>query len=210
MVAPRKIRLMLIDDHIVVRMGLAFMINNQPDMTVVGQAGNGAEGLAIFKQTKPDVVLMDLRLPDTNGIDCTGNLRKLDGDAKVVVLTTFGGDENIFQALKAGARAYLLKDMGSEEILGTIRSVDAGKSCLPPEIVASLARRIPEAELNKREIDILRYISAGHSNKEIGNHIGLTESTVKGHVNHILSKLRAKDRTEAVTLALRRGLITLE
>ena len=210
MVAPRKIRLMLIDDHIVVRMGLAFMINSQPDMTVIGEAGNGAEGLEVFKTTRPDIVLMDLRLPDTTGIECTGRLRKLDGDAKIVVLTTFGGDENIFRALQAGAKAYLLKDMGRDEILGTIRAVDSGQSCLPPEITASIARRMPEAELSKREIDILRYISGGESNKEIGSKLGISESTVKGHVNHILSKLKAKDRTEAVTLSLRRGLITLD
>ncbi len=207
---PRKIRLMLIDDHIVVRMGLAFMINSQPDMVVVGEAGNGAEGLQVFRETGPDVVLMDLRLPDITGIECTRELREFDGEAKIVVLTTFGGDENVFRALQAGAKAYLLKDMGREDILGTIRAVDAGQSWLPPAIAASLARRIPEAELSKREVEILGLIALGNSNKEIGARIGISESTVKGHVNHILSKLKAKDRTEAVTLALRRGFITLE
>ena len=207
---PRKIRLMLIDDHIVVRMGLAFLINSQPDMVVVGEAGNGAEGLQVFRETGPDVVLMDLRLPDITGIECTRELREFDGEAKIVVLTTFGGDENVFRALQAGAKAYLLKDMGREDILGTIRAVDAGQSWLPPAIAASLARRIPEAELSKREVEILGLIALGNSNKEIGARIGISESTVKGHVNHILSKLKAKDRTEAVTLALRRGFITLE
>lgn len=210
MVMSQKIRLLLIDDHIVVRMGLAFMINSQPDMMVVGEAGNGAEGLEMFRETRPDIVLMDLRLPDTSGIDCTRELRAIDDGAKVVVLTTFGGDENVFRALQAGAKAYLLKDMGREDILGTLRTVAAGQSSLPPEIAASLAQRIPESELSKRELEILGLISSGNSNKEIGNSIGISESTVKGHVNHILNKLKARDRTEAVTVALKRGFITLE
>jgi DNA-binding NarL/FixJ family response regulator len=210
MSSRRKIRLLLVDDHAVVRMGLAFMINSQPDITVVGEAGSGAEALELLGKTNPDVVLMDLKLPDMTGIECTTKLRKTSPDARIVILTTYAGDENIYRALQAGARAYLLKDMDRDEILGTIRAVDAGQTCLPPTVAASLAQRLPEAELSRREISILRSIAQGSSNKEIGCELGISESTVKGHVNHVLSKLKARDRTEAVTVALRRGLISLD
>ena len=210
MPSTRKIRLLLVDDHAVVRMGLAFMIESQYDMTVLGEATTGAEALALFKKLNPDVVLMDLKLPDMTGIDCTSLLRKARADARVVILTTYGEDENIYRALQAGARAYLLKDMSRAEILEAIRAVDAGRTCLPPGIAASLAARMPDADLSSRELTILRSIARGLSNKEIGSNLSITESTVKGHVNHLLGKLKARDRTEAVTVALRRGLISLD
>jgi DNA-binding NarL/FixJ family response regulator len=210
MAAKTKLRLLLVDDHIVVRMGLAFMINSQPDMSVAGEAGTGAEAVDLLTKAAPDVVLMDLRLPDMTGIECTAKLRKVNPDARIIILTTYGGDENIYRALQEGARGYLLKDMGRDEILCTVRAVAAGQSCLPPTVAAALAQRLPEADLSAREIEILRFIARGRSNKEIGGHLGISESTVKGHINHLLSKLRANDRTEAVTLGLRRGLITLD
>ena len=191
-------------------MGLAFMMNSQPDMTVVGEAGTGAEALELFAKVKPDVVLMDLKLPDMTGIDCTAQLRKCHPDARTIILTTYGGNENIYRALQAGARAYLLKDMNRDEIIGAVRTVDSGQTCRPPSIAASLAARLGDAELSSREITILRSISQGLSNKEIGSRLCICESTVKGHVNHLLSKLKARDRTEAVTVGLRRGLISLD
>ena len=191
-------------------MGLAFMMNSQPDMTVVGEAGTGSEALELFDKVKPDVVLMDLKLPDMTGIECTAQLRKRQPGARTIMLTTYDGDENIYRALQAGARAYLLKDMNREEILGAVRTVDAGQTCLSPTIAATLAARLPDADLSSREIAILRSIAQGLSNKEIGTQFNITESTVKGHVNHLLSKLKARDRTEAVTVGLRRGLISLD
>ena len=191
-------------------MGLAFMMNSQPDMTVVGEAGTGSEALELFDKVKPDVVLMDLKLPDMTGIECTSQLRKRQPGARTIMLTTYDGDENIYRALQAGARAYLLKDMNREEILGAVRTVDAGQTCLSPTIAATLAARLPDADLSSREIAILRSIAQGLSNKEIGTQFNITESTVKGHVNHLLSKLKARDRTEAVTVGLRRGLISLD
>jgi two-component system NarL family response regulator len=191
-------------------MGLAFMMNSQPDMTVVGEAGTGAEALELFDKLKPDVVLMDLKLPDMTGIECTAQLRKSHPGARTIMLTTYGGDENIYRALQAGARAYLLKDMNREEILDAVRTVDAGQTCLSPNIAAALAARLPDADLSSREIAILRSIAQGLSNKEIGTQFDITESTVKGHVNHLLNKLKARDRTEAVTVGLRRGLISLD
>lgn len=206
----RKIRLLLVDDHAVVRMGLAFMMNSQPDITVVGEAANGTEAIALFAELEPDVTLVDLKLPDMTGIECIARIRRTRQEARAIILTTYGGDENIYRALQAGARGYLLKDMGRDEILDTVRAVDAGQTRLQPGIAASLAARLPDTGLSTREIEILRFIADGRSNKEIGTDLGISESTVKGHVNHLLKKLKARDRTEAVTLGLRRGLITLD
>lgn len=186
------------------------MINSQPDMTVVGEAGTGRESLDLLVTRRPDVVLMDLKLPDMTGIECTSQLRQFSPEARIIILTTYDGNENIFRALQAGASAYLLKDMSGNEILSAIRAVDAGQTYLPPSIAASLAQRISEAELSPREVSILHCIASGSSNKEIGSQLGISESTVKGHVNHLLSKLKVRDRTEAVTVALRRGLISLD
>lgn len=210
MTANQKIRLLLVDDHVIVRVGLAFMINSQADMTVVGEARTGQESFELLQTTHPDVVLMDLKLPDMTGISCTSALRKIRPELPVIILTTYGGDENIFRALQAGASAYLLKDMGRDEIIGAIRAVAAGQTFIPASIAASLAQRMSDSVLTPREIRILRSIASGASNKEIGVELGITESTVKGHVNHLLAKLKARDRTEAVMLALRRGMISLE
>lgn len=210
MPADRKIRILLVDDHAVIRMGLAFMMNSLPDITVVGEAANGAEAQTLFTQLRPDVTLVDLKLPDMTGIECIAQLRKTQPEARAIILTTYGGDENIYRALQAGARSYLLKDMSRDEIIDTVRAVDAGQTRLPPSIAASLAARMPDTGLSSREIEILRFIASGSSNKEIGTALGISESTVKGHVNHLLQKLKARDRTEAVTLGIRRGMITLD
>jgi two-component system NarL family response regulator len=204
-----KIRLLLVDDHLVVRMGIASMLNGQPDMEVVGEAGSGEEALARCQQVTPAVVLMDLRLPGMSGIECTAALRKLDAPPRVIVLTSFDDGENVYQALQAGAHAYILKDLSPSELLQTIRAVHAGEYRLAPAASAQLARRVP-GELSSRELAILRLVSRGRSNKEVGDKLEITESTVKGHLNNILAKLHASDRTEAVTIALRRGLISLE
>jgi two-component system NarL family response regulator len=186
------------------------MINSQSDMIVVGEAGTGRESLNLLATGCPDVVLMDLKLPDMTGIECTSKLRRISTDARIIILTTYDGNENIFRAFQAGAKAYLLKDMSGDEILNAIRTVDAGQTYLPASIGASLAQRISEDELSPREVGILHHIASGSSNKEIGSQLGISESTVKGHVNHLLSKLKVRDRTEAVTVALRRGLISLD
>ncbi|HEX4084680.1 MAG TPA: response regulator transcription factor [Chthoniobacteraceae bacterium] len=203
-------RLLLVDDHEVVRRGLAFMINDQPDMEVVGEAASGAEAVELFRKQTPDLVLMDLRLPDMTGIECAAELRGIAEEARIVILTTFSGNEHIYRAMKAGVRAYLFKDMAGDVIMGALRTVHAGGTFLPPPIATSLAQRLTEAELSQREIAILKALAKGASNKDIGRQLDIAESTVKGHMNHLLSKLRARDRTEAVTIALRRGLITLD
>ena len=208
--AKPAIRLLLVDDHEVVRRGLAFMIDGQPDMTVVGEAASGKEALERYGETQPSLVMMDLRLPDMTGIECTNAIRRISPGAKIVILTTFGGNEHIYRALKPGARAYLFKDMAGEEILMALRIVHAGGTSLPPAIASSLAQRLPEAELSAREILILQAVANGASNKDVGRQLDIAESTVKGHMNHLLSKLHARDRTEAVTIALRRGVISLD
>lgn len=204
------IRILLVDDHDVVRVGLTFLITSQPDMSVVAEAGNGEDAVALYLQHRPDVVLMDLKLPDMSGIDCTSKIRDSVEDARIIVLTTYEGDEYIYRAFQAGARAYLLKDMGRTEIVETIRAVHQGQRRMPPLVANQLAQRLPESDLSVREMEILKLISRGLSNKEIGSVLSITESTVKGHVKHLIAKLRARDRTEAVTIALKRGLIMLE
>lgn len=207
--ATQTTRLLLVDDHIVVRVGIRSLLDDQPDMEVVGEAGSGEEALALFPECRPDIVLLDLRLPAMNGIECTAALRALDPHVRVILLTTFDGGENIYRALQAGAKAYVLKDVGPAELLQTIRAVSAGNYQLNPDILRQLAQRLPESDLQPRELEVLRLVSRGRSNKEIGATLGVAESTVKGYLNTILAKLHAHDRTEAVTIALRQGLIAL-
>lgn len=206
----RRIRILMVDDHLVVRMGLRSMIDSQEDMVVVGEAANGNETIQAFRKLLPDIVLMDLRMPNLGGVDATATICREFPAARVIVLTTYDGDENIYRALQAGARAYLLKDVPREEFLGAIRSVHTGEYCMAPAVAARLARRIPACELSTREVDVLRLIVEGSSNKEIGSALSITESTVKNHVNSILGKLKVKDRTQAVTTALRRGIVMLD
>jgi|SRR5438874_3104920 len=203
------IRILIADDHLVVRIGLRSMIDTQPDMNVIAEAANGREAVALFRDHQPDVTLMDLRMPVMGGVEAVGVIHEEFPDARIIVLTTYDGDENIYRALQGGARAYLLKDIPREEFLDDIRAVYQGQYCIPPAVAARLAQRIPAPELSARELEVLKLIVEGMSNKEIASALSITESTVKNHVNSILSKLNVKDRTQAATTALRRGIVTL-
>jgi DNA-binding NarL/FixJ family response regulator len=207
--APKPIRIALVDDHPILRQGIAALISDQPDLLLVGQASNGLEAIEQFRLHRPDVMLMDLQMPGMNGIDAMSAIRGEFPDARFVVLTTYTGDVQIVRALKAGARAYLLKSLLHRELLETIRSVHAGNKRIPPEIAAELADHAADDQLTAREIEVLRLIAAGNANKIVADHLSITEETVKAHVKSILSKLDANDRTHAVTIALKRGIIEL-
>jgi DNA-binding NarL/FixJ family response regulator len=207
--APKPIRIALVDDHPILRQGIAALISDQPDLLLVGQASNGLEAMEQFRLHRPDVMLMDLQMPGMNGIDAMSAIRGEFPDARFVVLTTYTGDVQIVRALKAGARAYLLKSLLHRELLDTIRSVHAGNKRIPPEIAAELADHAADDQLTAREIEVLRLIAAGSANKIVADHLSITEETVKAHVKNILSKLDANDRTHAVTIALKRGIIEL-
>lgn len=207
---PDTIRLVIADDHPVVREGLAAMCNRRPDLTVVAEAENGEQAVALVLEHRPDVVLMDLRMPVLGGVDAIGRIRAEWPEARIVVMTTFDGDEDIYRALQAGARAYLLKDTPREEIVDAIRSVYAGHKRIPSEIASKLADRLTAEPLTERELAVLKQIVAGQSNKEIGAALGIAEGTVKVHVNSLLGKLGVGDRTQAVTEALRRGIVHLD
>jgi len=203
------IRILIADDHPVVREGLAAMIKRRTDMTVVAEANHGQEAVALFHQHQPDVVLMDLRMPEMDGVEAILTIREQTPEARVIVLTTYDTDEDIYRALRAGAKAYLLKDTPREELLDTIRAVSAGRTRVPSDVAAKLVERVSSEALTAREVDVLRLIVAGHSNREIATLLYISEGTVKTHVNHILMKLGVSDRTQAVTTALRRGLVSL-
>jgi DNA-binding NarL/FixJ family response regulator len=207
--APKTIRIALVDDHPILRQGIAALISDQPDLQLVGQASNGLEAIEQFRLHRPDVMLMDLQMPGMNGIDAMSAIRGEFPDARFVVLTTYTGDVQIVRALKAGARAYLLKSLLHRELLETIRSVHAGNKRIPPEIAAELADHAADDQLTAREIEVLRLIASGNANKIVADHLSITEETVKAHVKSILSKLDANDRTHAVTIALKRGIIEL-
>jgi two-component system NarL family response regulator len=204
------IRLLIADDHCVVREGLAALIELQPDMTVVGEASNGREATELFHSRLPDVTLMDLRMPQMDGVEAITTIREAFPAARIIVLTTYHGDEDIYRGLRAGAKGYLLKDAGREALLEAIRAVHAGQTRIPPDVAAKLVARMSGPELSAREREVLRLMAAGNSNQEIGAALFITEATVKTHVNNILSKLGVSDRTQAVTTALRRGIVHLE
>ena len=203
------IRILIVDDHPVVREGLASMIQREPDMTVTALAENGQQAVELFRQHRPDVTLMDLRMPVMDGVEAIQAIREERHNARVIVLTTFDGDEDIYRGLRAGARAYLLKDAPPDELLAAIRTVHAGQKHIPSEVAAKLAERMEGPELTFRELEVLRLIVAGHSNHEIGKALFITEGTVKSHVNNILYKLNVNDRTQAATTALKRGIVHL-
>jgi DNA-binding NarL/FixJ family response regulator len=207
--APKPIRIALVDDHPILRQGIAALISDQPDLQLVGQASNGLEAIEQFRLHRPDVMLMDLQMPGMNGIDAMSAIRGEFPDARFVVLTTYTGDVQIVRALKAGARAYLLKSLLHRELLDTIRAVHAGQKRIPPEIAAELADHAADDSLTPREIEVLRLIAAGNANKIVADKLSITEETVKAHVKNILSKLDANDRTHAVTIGLKRGIIEL-
>ena len=205
-----RIRVLLVDDHVVVRMGLRSMIESEPDMTVVGEASNGLEAVEKYREARAELVLMDLRMPRMGGVETTAAIRKQDPAARILVLTTYDGDENIYRALQAGALGYLLKDMPREDFVAAVHKVANGEYYIPQQVAARLAQRLPAEDLSQREMEVLKLIVAGRSNKEIADNLRLSESTVKNHVNGLLAKLHVQDRTQAVTTALKRGIVTLD
>ncbi len=203
------IRVILVDDHPVVRYGLAAIIGLQADMTVVAEAGSGEEACAVCTRQASDVVLMDLRLPGMSGVDAIRAIRKNSPKLRFIVLTTYDGDEDIHRALEAGAQAYLLKGMSHTDLVNAIRKVHAGLRYIPASVSKSLAERPPHSELSAREMEVLQLIVRGHSNREIGEALGISEATVKWHINIILSRLNVSDRTQATVAALQRGIVHL-
>ena len=210
MARPDVIRVLIADDHLVVRVGLRSMIDTQPDMKVIAEAANGREAVELFHAHKPDITLMDLRMPVLGGVEATRVIHEEFPDARIIVLTTYDGDENIYRSLRAGARAYLIKDIPRDEFLNDVRAVYNGQYCIPPAVAGRLAQRIPGPELSARELEVLELIVEGMSNKEIATALNITQSTVKNHVNSLLTKLRVNDRTQAATTALRRGIVMLD
>lgn len=203
------IRVLAVDDHPILREGIAKMLQGQDDMVLVGQASNGREAIESFRLLRPDVTLMDLRMPDMNGIDAIAAIRAEAPNARIVVLTTYAGDVQAAAALKAGAAGYLLKNLLRKELLDTIRVVHSGKRRVPPEVAAEIAEHVADDALTEREIEVLRRVAAGKSNKVIAAELDISEGTVKTHLRSILPKLDANDRTHAVTIALKRGILDL-
>jgi DNA-binding NarL/FixJ family response regulator len=203
------IRILIADDHSVVREGLVSLVKRKSDMSVVAEASNGREAVDRWKEHRPDVTLLDLRMPELDGVGAIKEIREVDPNAHILVLTTFDGDEDIYRAIKAGAKGYLLKDTAREALMDSIRRVYAGETCIPPNLAAKLADRVSGETLSAREIEVLQRIAAGKSNKEIGAELFISEGTVKTHVKSIFSKLDVVSRTEAVATATRRGLIQL-
>jgi two-component system, NarL family, response regulator len=206
---PMLIRVLCVDDHPLLRDGIAALVNAEPDMKLVAEASNGKEAVEKFRLHHPDVTLMDIQMPDVSGIEAIAQIQSEYPGAHIIVLTTYTGDVQVVRALRAGARAYILKGHVHRELLETIRMVHAGKKRIPPEIAAELAEHAADDELTTREIEVLRLIAAGNANKQIADQLAIGEATVKSHVTNILSKLGANDRAHAVTIGLKRGIIQL-
>jgi len=206
---PSPIRILTVDDHPLIRVGIATLVAPESDMKLVGEASNGREGIAKFRECLPDVTLMDLQMPDINGIDAMTAIRDEFPEARIIVLTTYTGDVQVLRAIKAGAQAYVTKNLVHKELLQTIRAVHAGRKTLSPEVAAQVAAYVGDEALTSREIDVLRLIAAGSANKEIAAQLSISEETVKSRVKNILIKLGANDRTHAVTIGLKRGIIEL-
>jgi len=205
----QSIRVLAVDDHLLLREGIATLLAAQPDMKLVAEASNGREAIEQYRIHRPDVTLMDLQMPEMDGVDAMIAICGEFPGARIVVLTTYTGDVQVLRALKAGARGYLLKNLLRKELLETIRLVHAGQKRIPPDVAAGLAEHAGDETLSAREIEVLRLISGGNANKEIAAQLSITEETVKGHVKNILAKLDANDRTHAVTIGLKRGIIHL-
>jgi two-component system, NarL family, response regulator len=206
---PSLIRILTVDDHPLLRKGIAALVNAEPDMKLIAEASNGREAIEKVRQHRPDITLMDLQMPDLNGTEVISRIQSEFPNARIVVLTTYQGDAQVLRALRAGARAYILKGHVHRELLETIRAVHAGQKRIPPDIAAQLAEHATDDSLSSREIDVLRLIAAGNSNKLIADQLSIGEATVKSHVTNILSKLGANDRAHAVTIGLKRGIIEL-
>jgi DNA-binding NarL/FixJ family response regulator len=201
------IRILAVDDHLLIRVGIATLVGPEADMKLVGEASNGREAIAKFRECHPDVTLMDLQMPDMNGIDAMIAIRDECPDARIIVLTTYTGDVQVFRALKAGAQAYVMKNLVHKELLQTIRAVHGGRKMMSPEVAVQVAEYAGDEALTSREIDVLRLIAAGCANKEIAARLSITEETVKSRVKNILLKLGANDRTHAAMIAVKRGII---
>jgi DNA-binding NarL/FixJ family response regulator len=209
MTSVSRIRILSVEDHPLLREGIAAMINTQSDMLLVGAPADGTEAIAAFRALRPDVTLMDLRLPDLNGIEVMIAIRAEFPNARIIVLTTFEGDVDVQRALKAGAHGYLLKSMPPQQMVDAIRRVHAGHKCISPEIAAGLAEHVSDEALSGREVDVLRHVATGNRNRDIAETLFIAEETVKVHLKHILRKLGANDRTQAVAIGVRRGIIQL-
>ena len=207
---PNLIRILTVDDHPLLREGIAALINSENDMELVAEASDGEEAIEQFRRHRPDVTLMDLRMPNLNGTEAISRIRNEFPDAKIIVLSTYAGDVQVLRAIKAGARGYIVKGHVHRELLEAIRSVHAGHKRIPPEIAAELAEHAGDDALSSREIEVLRLIAAGNANKQIADKLAIEETTVKSHISSILSKLGANDRAHAVNIALKRGIIELK
>lgn len=204
------IRIMIVEDHHIVRQGFIALLKTMPEFDVVAEASDGGQALQLFRDHKPDVTLMDLRLPTVNGVEAITKIRSEFPTARIIVLTTFDGDEDIYRALQAGARGYLLKGMNADELVEAIRLVHRGKTCIPATVAQRLAERMAGPSLTEREKEVLKLIVGGHSNKGIAAALFISEATVKTHINSLLSKLGVEDRTQAATTALQRGIVHLD
>ena len=207
---PNLIRILTVDDHPLLRKGIAALVNAESDLKLVAEASNGEEAIEAFRSNRPDVTLMDLQMPGLDGIAAIGRIREEFPNARIIVLTTYTGDTQVLRALRAGARAYILKGHVHKELLETIRAVHAGQKRIPPDIAAELAEHAMDDELTEREIVVLRLVAAGNANKLIADQLSISEATVKSHMSNILSKLCANDRSHAVTIGLKRGIIELD
>jgi two-component system NarL family response regulator len=207
---PVHARVLVVDDHSLLRTGVANIINQEADLEVVAEAANGRDAIAAFLRHRPDVVLMDLRMPEMEGVEAVRRIREIDPQARVVVLTTYDADEDIARALQAGAKAYILKDIAADALVACVRDVLAGKTYLAPAAAAKLAEHVTQVQLTPRELAALRLLANGHSNKEIATALGISERTVKTHLAHLFAKLQVTSRTEAVRVATRRGLVRFD
>lgn len=207
---PAPIRILIAEDHLIARVGLVTILNEQPDMTVVAEATNGQQAVALYRKVLPDVVLMDVRMPVMNGFEAAQAIRQEFPDARILTLSTYSGDEDIHRAFMSGVHAYLKKDIQHDELIEAIRAVHAGKMYLPASIAASLAAQVPRPDLSARELEVLRLVVKGLSNKQVAFTLGIAEYTAKNHVKSIFGKLGVGDRTQATTTAIERGIIHLQ